>query len=129
MKYDPASGSLAIQSTVSALPPGYEGTNYTSEIHVSEDGRFVYGANRLHDTIVAFLIEGSGELTRIGEFWTRGSYPRHFAIEPFGRFLYVCHSRSDNVTVFGVDHGTGRLNFSGKYIGVGNPSKIVFLAL
>ena len=29
------------------LPPGYEGTNYTSEIHVASDGRFVYVGNRL----------------------------------------------------------------------------------
>jgi 6-phosphogluconolactonase (cycloisomerase 2 family) len=129
MTYDAATGALAIQSSVSSLPPGYEGTNYPSEIHVSGDGRFVYAANRLCDTIGHFSIDADGFLTRVGHYWTRGSYPRHFAIEPFGRFLYVCHSRSDNVTSFGVDHGTGRLNFTGKFTGVGNPSKIDFLAL
>lgn len=129
MAYDAATGALAIQATISSLTPGYEGTNYPSEIHVSEDGRFVYAANRLHDTIGVFAIDADGFLSRVGHIWTRGSYPRHFAIEPYGRFLYVCHSRSDNVTTFGVDRGTGRLNFTGKFTGVGNPSKIVFLSL
>jgi 6-phosphogluconolactonase (cycloisomerase 2 family) len=129
MSYDAATGALRINGTVSSLPAGFEGTNYPSEIHISEDGRFVYAANRLCDTVGVYSIDADGYLNREGHYWTRGSYPRHFAIEPYGRFLYVCHSRSDNVTSFGVDHGTGRLNFTGKFTGVGNPSKIVFLAL
>ncbi len=127
--YDATTGAMKINASVSSLPQGFQGTNYPSEIHVSEDGRFVYGANRLNDTIGAYSIGPDGFLTATGHYWTRGSYPRHFAIEPYGRYLYVCHSRSDNVTAFGVDRGTGRLNFTGKYTGVGNPSKIVFLAL
>lgn len=127
--YDATTGAMKINASVSSLPLGFEGTNYPSEIHVTEDGRFVYAANRLNDTIGSYSIGPDGFLTRSGHFWTRGSYPRHFAIEPYGRYLYVCHSRSDNVTSFGVDKGTGRLNFTGKYTGVGNPSKIVFLAL
>jgi 6-phosphogluconolactonase (cycloisomerase 2 family) len=65
----------------------------------------------------------------VKEFWTQGDYPRYFGIEPNGNFLYVCHSRSDNVTTFGVDHGTGHLEFTGKFTGVFNPSKIVFVGL
>lgn len=129
MSYDASTGALNINATVSSLPPGFEGTNYPSEIHISEDDRFVYVANRLCDTVGVYAVDPDGFLNRVGHYWTRGSYPRHFAIEPYGRYLYVVHSRSDNVTSFGVDHGTGRLNFTGKFTGVGNPSKIVFLAL
>lgn len=129
MAYDAASGGLTIQASVSSLPQGFEGTNYPSEIAISEDGRFVYAANRLHNTIGTYAIDADGFLSAVGHYWTRGDYPRHFAIEPYGRFLYVAHSRSDNVTSFGVDRGTGRLNFTGKYTAVGNPSKIAFLAL
>ncbi len=130
MNYDPSSGSLTLQQTISSLPDAYQGSNYPSEIHVSADGQFVYAANRLHNSIAQFAIDsGTGAATRLREFWTRGDYPRHFAIEPNGNFLYVCHSRSDNITAFGVDRGTGVLNFTGKYTGVYNPSKIVFVAL
>jgi 6-phosphogluconolactonase (cycloisomerase 2 family) len=130
MAYNAGEGSLTIRQTLSSLPEGYEGTNFPSEIHVAEDGRFVYAANRLHDTIAIFSVNAAtGLLTALGHVWTRGSYPRHFAIEPTGSFLYVLHSRSDNVTAFSVDRVAGLLEFTGKFTGVGNPSKIVFLAL
>ncbi|MDQ2901126.1 MAG: lactonase family protein [Acidobacteriota bacterium] len=130
MSYDAGFGSLTLQQTIPSLPSGYQGTNYPSEIHVTDDGLHIYAANRLHNSVALFSIDqGSGAPTWIREFWTRGDYPRHFAIEPNGNFLYVCHSRSDNITTFGVDRGTGTLNFTGKYTGVFNPSKIVFVAL
>jgi len=130
VSYDAASGALTMQQTVSALPPGYEGTNYTSEIHVTADGRFVYVANRLHNSIALLAIDPTDGTTSFRkDFWTQGDYPRYFGIEPNGNFLYVCHSRSDNITTFGVDRGTGHLEFTGQYTGVFNPSKIVFVGL
>jgi 6-phosphogluconolactonase (cycloisomerase 2 family) len=129
MTYDPATGAIAIKQSTSSLPEGYGGTNYPSEIHVSEDGRFLYGANRLHDSIAVFAINPEGWMIKLDDVWTQGSYPRHFAIEPTGNFLYVCHSRSDNVTTFRVDRNTGLLKFTGQFVPVGNPSKIAFLAL
>lgn len=130
MDYDPDAGRLTYRGqSASTLPQGYAGTNYPSEIHVSEDGRFLYGANRLHDTLVVFDINPDGWMLNARHVWTRGSYPRHFAIEPTGNFMYVCHSRSDNVTSFRVDKTTGMPTFTGQFVPVGNPSKIVFLAL
>lgn len=49
--YDGTTGRLKAKQTISSLPPGFAGTNYTSEVAVSPDARFVYAANRLHDTI------------------------------------------------------------------------------
>ena len=96
---------------------------------VSSDGRFVYAGNRLHDSIAIFSIGKRGELTFIGEEWTRGNYPRSFNFDPTGQFLYSCNQRADNVAVFRVDRKTGRLAFTGHYTPVGNPSSIVFLDL
>ncbi len=72
---------------------------------------------------------GDGTLTYVGEEWTRGSYPRSFAFDPTGRFLYCCNQRGDNVAVFGVDRKTGALTFTGQYVPVGNPSAVAFLDL
>lgn len=130
MSWDPGSGGLEIKQTLSTLPKGYTGTNYTSEVATTPDGRFVYCANRLHDSIAIFAIDplnGSMKLQDI--VWTRGSYPRNFEIEPNGNFMYVAHSRSDNVTTFAVDKSTGGLTFTGQFTPVGNPSKILFLRL
>ena len=130
LDYDPASGALTHNGqSVSSLPKGYTGTNYPSEIHVGGDGKFLYCANRLYDSIVKFDIGTDGRLRNPSHVWTQGSYPRGFGIEPTGNFLYVCHSRSDNVTIFRVDKTTGMLRFTGQWVPVGNPSKVVFLTL
>ena len=50
--YDPAKGELTPLQTVKALPDGYTGTSYTAEVAVSPDGRFLYGSNRGHDSLV-----------------------------------------------------------------------------
>jgi 6-phosphogluconolactonase (cycloisomerase 2 family) len=94
---------------------------------VSADGHFVYAGNRLHDSIAVFAIGPTGTLAFVADEWTRGDYPRSFNFDPSGRFFYCCNQRGDNVTVFRVDGETGRLQFTGHYAPVGNPSSIVFL--
>jgi 6-phosphogluconolactonase len=127
--YDAATGRLTSRQTISTLPPGFAGSNFCSEILVSGDGRFVYAGNRLHDSIGIFSVGPNGSLTYVGEEWTRGNYPRSFAFDPAGRFLYCCNQRADNVTTFRVDQRTGGLTFTGQYTPVGNPSCVVFVEL
>ena len=126
--YDSAKGGLNVKQTVSTLPKGFAGTDFTSEVAVSADGRFVYAANRLHDSIAWLRVGPNGTLTWMGEAWTRGDYPCHFAIEPGGRFLYSCNQRSDAVTCFSVNRKTGALAFTGQYTPVGSPVVIAFQA-
>ena len=125
--YDASRGTLAPRQTVSTLPRSFAGTNFTSELRISPDARFVYAANRLHDTIAWFSISRDGSLTLAGEEWTRGDYPRSFTIDPSGNFLYTCNQRSDALTCFHVNRKTGALTFTGQYTPVGTPAIIVFL--
>jgi 6-phosphogluconolactonase len=127
--YDSASGRLTARQTISTLPPGFAGSNFCSEILVSADGHYVYAGNRLHDSVGIFSVGADGRLTYVGDEWTRGNYPRSFAFEPSGRFLYCCNQRADAVTVFRVNRATGALSFTGHYAAVGNPSIIVFVDL
>jgi 6-phosphogluconolactonase (cycloisomerase 2 family) len=127
--YDAAAGRLSPRQTISTLPPGFAGSNFCSEVLVSADGRHVYAGNRLHDSIGIFSVGPDGLLTHAGEEWSRGDYPRSFAFDPSGRFLYCCNQRADSVAVFRADRGTGALAFTGHYAPVGNPSMIVFLDL
>jgi 6-phosphogluconolactonase len=127
--YEAATGRLTSRQTISTLPPGFAGSNFCSEILVSADGLFVYAGNRLHDSIGIFSIGPNGDLTFIGEEWTRGNYPRSFNFDPTGQFLYCCNQRGDNIAVFAVNRKTGGLKFTGHYSPVGNPSIIVFLDL
>lgn len=127
--YDAEKGRLTSRQTISTLPPNFAGSNFCSEILVSSDGRFVYAGNRLHDSIGIFSVGPNGDLTYVGEEWTRGNYPRSFSFDPTGEFLYCCNQRGDNIAVFNVNLQTGSLKFTNQYVPVGNPSMIVFLDL
>jgi 6-phosphogluconolactonase len=126
--YDTASGRLALQQTISSLPKQFAGTNFTSELVISSDGRFLYVANRLHDTIAICAIDSSGRLKLVGEVSTMGDYPRHCTFDPSGRFLYVCNQRSDSITSFEVRRESGLLTFTGIYTAIGSPSILTFLS-
>ncbi len=124
--YDAASGRLRAKQTISTLPRGFAGTNFTSEIAVSPDARFVYVANRLHDSIAWLSIGRDGTLTWAGEEWTRGDYPRSFTIDPTGRFLFSCNQRSDAIVCFRIEAKSGRLTFTDQYTPIGSPAHLVF---
>ncbi len=113
MTYNASTGILTPQQTIPTLPPEFVGTTYTSEVIVSADGRYVYGLNRLHDTIAIFRVGHDGRLTFLREEWTRADYPRHVGIEPTGNFMYVCNDRGDSITIFRVDGGGQHLSFVG----------------
>jgi 6-phosphogluconolactonase len=125
--YDARRGALREKQNLSSLPRGFAGTNFTSEVMISADGRFLYAANRLHDSVAWFAIGASGTLTWAGEEWTRGDYPRSFNIDPTGNFLHCCNQRADAVTTFRVNRRTGALAFTGQYTPVGTPASIVYL--
>ncbi len=124
--FDPKSGAMKARQQISTLPASFAGTNFTSEVRISSDGKLLYAANRLHDSIAVFAIGASGELAFASETWTRGDYPRSFTIDPSGKFLYCCNQRSDAVTCFRINRATGGLTFTDRYTAVGTPSIIVF---
>ncbi len=125
--YDGATGKLTAKQTISSLPANFAGTNFTSEVAVSPDGRFVYAANRLHDTIAWFSIAGDGKLQFLGEQSTGGDYPRSFTFDPSWRFVYSCNQRADAIVSFKVNRKTGALTPTGQYTPIGTPSHLVFL--
>lgn len=125
-RYDAATGRLEPIQTVSSLPPGFAGSSFASEILITPDGRFLYAANRLHDSIAVFAIHVNGRLDWIAETSTMGDYPRHCTVDPRGRYLYTCDQRSDCIASFAIHPSTGMLSFTGRYTGVGSPAMIAF---
>jgi 6-phosphogluconolactonase len=127
-RYDSSTGSLDPQQTISTLPSGFKGTNFCSEIVISPDGKSLYAANRLHNSIAVFKIGVDGKLSLRGETLTQGDYPNHISLDPTGRFLYVCNQRSDQITSFRRSESTGMLAFTGQYTPLGTPMCLTFLA-
>ncbi|AOS43374.1 6-phosphogluconolactonase [Lacunisphaera limnophila] len=107
---EPASGALTPVQAIGTLPADFTGTSICAEIRLSPDGRFVYGSNRGHDSLVVFARDAAaGTLTLVEIVPTGGKHPRNFNLSPDGRWL-VCGNRdSNNVTVFAVNPASGRL--------------------
>ena len=103
--YDPGAGRLDPGPTVRTVPDGTEVENYPSAILVSPDGRFVYVANRGHDS-VAVLATGP-TLRLVAAAPCGGGYPRDLALDAGGRRLYAANQRSGSVTCMPVDPAGG----------------------
>jgi len=70
----------------------------------------------------------SGLLTPLEWVSTQGEIPRHFALDPTGRFLYAENQKSDTIVQFRVDEASGRLTPTGQVIQTGSPVCIVFVS-
>jgi 6-phosphogluconolactonase len=109
-RYDEAQGTAEPFQRVSTLPDNYTGRKSGSEIRIRADGRFVYSANRGHNSIAVFARDpATGALTRLEVVPTGGDIPRNFNLSPDGAWLVCAHQDSGNLTVFRVDAATGRL--------------------
>lgn len=111
LAYDEKLGTLKEIQTVPTLPAGISGaSNSCADIHVSPNGKFLYGSNRGHNSIVSYKIdEKTGQLEYIEHVSTGGKKPRNFAIEPNGKFLLAANQDSDSIVVFRIDEKTGKL--------------------
>ncbi len=110
LAYDAAAGALTEINTLPALPDDFDGLSHTADIHVSPSGRFVYGSNRGHDSIVIYEIDpDTGGIALVGHQPTEGKTPRSFAIDPSGKFLLVANQHSDTIVTLRVDPDTGTL--------------------
>ncbi len=101
-------GTLSLVETLSSLPSGFKDQNSTSDIEVHPSGKFVYIANRGHNSIAGFAIDDrSGKMTRIGHYAV-DPVPRSFNITPQGDFIIVAGQRTRSLKVFRIA-GSGEL--------------------
>ncbi len=110
--YASASGTLNPIQTISTLPTGFSGSNTGAEIVVHPTGKFVFGSNRGHDSIVTYSVHPStGMLSLIGHTSTGSGgtqTPRSIAIDPEGSLIFSGNSAAGNVTGFRIE-STGAL--------------------
>jgi 6-phosphogluconolactonase len=128
-QWDEKNGVLKETQTVSTLPPEKQVQKgfSTAEVQVHPSGRFLYGSNRGHDSIVVYKVEDKGELKYVENESTQGKTPRNFGIDPSGKFLLAANQGSDSVVVFRIDRKTGELNATGTRIAAPTPVCVKFL--
>jgi 6-phosphogluconolactonase len=120
--YDGARGALSAVQTTSTLPRDFSGVNTCADVHVSPSGKFLYGSNRGHDSIVVFAIdEATGKLRHVDHHPSGGKTPRNFAVDPTGSYLLVANQNSDTITVYRIDPRRGSLTATGHTIEVPSP--------
>jgi len=120
--YDAAQGTLDALQTVPALPEAFTGQSTCADIHVAPSGKFLYGSNRGHDSLVIYAIDaGTGLLTYVGHAPTLGQTPRNFAIDPTGAYLFAAHQDSDSIVTFRIDSESGQLTPTGQVTDVPMP--------
>lgn len=120
--YHSDTGELRPIEEVSTLPADFDGDNACAEIAISADGKFLYGSNRGHDSIVVYAVQPeTGMLTAIDHVSTEGRHPRHFALTPSGAYLLAANRDTNNIVVFRVDIATGKLSYTGESVGVCKP--------
>ena len=114
--YDAGSGRLEQLGTVPALSEevkAKETFNSASEILVHPSGKFVYSANRGHDSVTAYRADAAtGSLEVIEVEPIRGAWPRNINLDPGGRWLLAAGANSNTISVFAVDQDSGELSFS-----------------
>jgi 6-phosphogluconolactonase len=99
--------------TVSKAQLAKEKFKSASEIRVHPNGRFVYSANRGHDTITAFSVnQDNGQLSVIEREHVRGATPRNFNLDPTGHWLLAAGQDSHTLASFEVDQETGELTYN-----------------
>ncbi|MDE2999719.1 MAG: lactonase family protein [Gemmatimonadota bacterium] len=117
--YDVESGSLSERQTLSALPGDYDGDNFCADVRVHPSGRFLYGSNRGHDSIVIMSIDGeTGELTPLAHEPSGGAWPWNLEFDPAGEFVLAANQRGNLVSCFRIDPDTGALDPAGRPVEV-----------
>ena len=95
--------TLQLTQSASSLPADFDASqNSTARCLMTPDGRFLYVANRGHNSLAGFSIDSSsGHLKRISITPTE-RVPRSFAITQDGRFLYAAGEASGRLAGYRI---------------------------
>lgn len=123
--YDPKTGTLIEQETISTLPEDFKETSYCADVKITPNGRFLYGTNRGHDSIAAYKIDDKGQLELLEIKPSLGKGPQNLAITSDGRYLLCANMPGNNVIVFEINKETGKLKAVGDPVSIPSPSCIM----
>ena len=123
---DQKSGALSPRSPLYVpMTTSGEGSK-SSDLHITPNGKWLYGFNRDSQTMARYAVASSGALKFLGETEMQRGVVRRWAMDPEGRFL-VTASYDGYVTLWNIDNGTGKLKKSNEISGVGKASWAGFI--
>lgn len=126
-----ANGAMEILQTVSSKPDFFLDRTgkrplQQTDIHISADGRYLYGACRGGGVINVYAIGEDGLLSRAQSFKLEGEAPRGFEIAPDGRFMLVADPEAGTLATIAIGQD-GKLSCTGiSDHSMAHPAPIVF---
>ncbi len=128
--FDYKDGRLNTRQSVAMPAAGFTGKIDAADIHISPDGKFLYGSLRgdIHELVI-YAIDKNGELTYAGRQSTLGKIPRNFAIDPTGNYLLAANQNTDEIIIFRRNQQTGLLTDTGKKISISKPVCLKFSSM
>jgi 6-phosphogluconolactonase len=121
-----AQGKAVCVDSTSTLPAGFNEASYCADIHYHPNGRYVYGSNRGHNSIVVMEVGAEGRLTVKGHVPSGGTFPRSFVLTPDGKWMLAANQNSSTVQVYRVDAKTGMITPAGAPANVPTPVCLKF---
>ncbi|MSP48197.1 MAG: lactonase family protein [Alphaproteobacteria bacterium] len=106
---DATSGILSLRQTLDAKPPGLTEKPSAADVHITPNGRFLYGTVRGSNTIAGFAVDPLTGLLTLIDHWPTEGHPRGFNICPRGRFLYAVGLTSHHLQSYRIDADSGKL--------------------
>jgi 6-phosphogluconolactonase len=129
--YEASGGAMTPVQTISTLRSGFAGASTAAEVALHPSGKFLYASNRGDDNSIAvFAVDrAKGTLSLIEHVPPSGKTPRHFAIDPGGRWLMAANQDSNTIVTFRIDGKTGRLTAAGQPTEIFSPTMVDFVTL
>lgn len=129
LDYDAGAGRLTEKQIVTVLPPHFQGVPAAADLHLTPDGRFLYGSERTSSTLTGFTVDPThGTLSTIGSVATE-KQPRGFNIDPSGCYVLAVGQLSHALSSYQIDPHNGSLTKLKEYPIGKNPNWVEIVAL
>lgn len=123
-------GIARLKQTISTVAEDYKGAYSVADIHISEDGRFLYVSNRAEaNNLAIYKVDPEGILSIASFQPVLGIKPRNFTLAPGGRLVLVGNQDSHEIVIFKRDPVTGLLIDSGIRIAGHSPVCLIWAAI
>lgn len=128
LEWNQENGGLKLVKRIELLPEGYTGPTRGCDTVISQNGRFVYFANRDNNFLYAFKADWqTGALTPMKRSNCGGKTPRNFVLDPSERWMLVANQDSNLLSVFARNPETGALAEECKNFAAEAPMRILFM--
>ena len=110
----------SLLGVITTLPDDYKEENTAADLHISQDGRFLYASNRGHDSIVTYKVADTGIPEIIGFTHTEGQGPRNFELIDEQQVIIAANEQSDSLVLFEINK-EGIPTYTGVKISLSKP--------